>query len=51
MIVTVVREHHFSPDVLGDFYLDALDYTGLEFWFEDVVQCSKEIKAKSQAKK
>lgn len=50
MIKSVVREHHFSPAVLGDFYLDAIDYQGLVFWYDDVVKVSEELKAKSKTK-
>jgi hypothetical protein len=44
MIKTVVREHHFSPAQVGDFYLDAQDYQGLEWYYNDVRQVMDEMK-------
>lgn len=46
IIKSVVREHHFSPAEIDAFFLDDIDYHGLEFWYNDVRQVSKELKEK-----
>lgn len=44
----MVREHHYSPAELGDFYLDAVDFYGLEYWYNDVVSMHEEMKKASK---
>jgi hypothetical protein len=44
MIISVAREHHWAPEVLGALYFDAEDYMGLRFWFEDIKEVDKAIK-------
>lgn len=51
MIVSVVREHHWPPEKLGGLFLDDADFRGLEFWYNDVLKCDEEIKAKTKVKK
>ena len=46
MIKTVVREHHFSPAQVGDFYFDAIDYQGLEWYYDDICKVIDEMKKK-----
>jgi len=46
MIKSVVREYHFSPATVGDFYLDDQDYEGLEFWYNDVIEIQRQLKEK-----
>lgn len=46
MIRSVIREHHWSPKEVGDFYLDDSDYKGLEFWYNDVKEMHDELKKK-----
>jgi hypothetical protein len=48
MIKSVVREHNWSPDIVGDLFFDSIDYKGLEFWYNDVVQVSKELSVKKK---
>lgn len=43
MIKSVVREHHFTPDVIDALFFDAQDHRGLEFWYNDIVQVHKEM--------
>jgi hypothetical protein len=49
-IKTVIREHHFSPAQVGDFYLDRIDYSGLYWYYDDVVAVMAQMK-KKQSKK
>lgn len=51
MIKSVVREHHWSPRIVGDFFIDGEDYDGLEFWYTDLVEAHKELKSKTEKKK
>jgi hypothetical protein len=44
MIKSVVREHHWSPDVINDLFLDDFDFFGLEFWYKDVIETNKKEK-------
>lgn len=48
MIKSVVREFHWAPSVVGALYFDSIDYEGLEYWYDDVVQVHKEFKPKVQ---
>jgi hypothetical protein len=41
MIRSVVREHHWPPDIIGGFYVDGDMYDSLEFWFDDVVNTNE----------
>ena len=47
MVKTVVREHHWSPDIINGLYLDDIDRFGLEYWYNDIIECVKEIKKKN----
>lgn len=46
MIASVVREHHWAPDQIGALFIDSQDYQGLEFWYDDVMEMTAEIKKK-----
>jgi hypothetical protein len=42
MIKSVVREHHFTPDVIDAFFIDyESDWHGLEWWYKDVEDSRK----------
>lgn len=51
MIRTVVREHGWPPDKIGGLFVDDQDYEGIEFWYNDCVKVSDEIKAKTPKSK
>jgi hypothetical protein len=44
MFRTVVREYHWSPAIVGDFYIDDMDVEGLEFWYNDIIEMHEAIK-------
>jgi hypothetical protein len=46
MIKSVVREHHWSPAIVGDFYMEEESYHGLEFWYNDVKEVHDSLKKK-----
>jgi hypothetical protein len=46
MIVSVVREHHWAPEIIGALFVDDGDHHGLEFWYNDVLEVSNELKKK-----
>lgn len=46
MIKTVVRENKWSFLIIDDLFLDNIDYKGLEFWYDDIIAISAELKAK-----
>jgi hypothetical protein len=46
MIRTVVREHKWSPAIVGDLFLDEKDFEGLVFWYKDILKVNKELEAK-----
>jgi len=48
MIKSIVREFNWEPKTIGSLFIDNIDYLGLEFWYEDVLQTSKELEAKSK---
>ena len=48
MIKSVVREHHWSIDIINALTLhDEDDINGLEFWYNDVLQSHEELNKKS----
>lgn len=50
MIRSVVREHHWSPQIVGDFFIDGEDMEGLEFWYNDLNESHKELKKLNKKK-
>ena len=46
----MVREHHFSPTELGDFFYDGIDYQGIEWYYEDILEVVKEMKKNNKKK-
>lgn len=47
MIVSVVREHHWSPEQISKLSLyDEDDINGLEFWYNDVKEVHKKLEKK-----
>jgi hypothetical protein len=46
-IKTVVREHHWSPDIIDDLYIDDKDHYGVEYWYNDVNEVITEMKSKT----
>lgn len=45
MVKSVVRNYHWTPDIIGSLFFDAEDYEGLEYWYNDVVEQEKDMKA------
>lgn len=33
-----MREHRWTPDIIGSLFFDNEDYCGLFFWYQDVVE-------------
>lgn len=50
MIKSVVRQYHWTPDYVDTLYVDAIDYHGLVYWYNDCKEIEKEIE-KSKPKK
>jgi hypothetical protein len=46
MVKSVVREYKWSPDVIGNLYVDEVDYQALIYWYNDVLVINKELKSK-----
>jgi len=44
MIYSVVMQLQWTPNQIDSLYLDADDYLGLEYWYNQVAQYSKDIK-------
>lgn len=44
MIVSVVRNYNWSPDVIGKLYLDDEGYESLWFWYNDTKEVTKKVK-------
>lgn len=44
MIKSIIREHHLTPGVIDAFFLDAADYHGIEWWYNDVIESDKQLK-------
>lgn len=43
MVVSVVSHYKWSPEAIGDLFIDAEDYLGLEFWYNEVKEMIKEL--------
>lgn len=50
MIKTIVRQHHWAPEAMGALYFDDLDYEGLLFWFDEVMEAIAEMKKRASDK-
>jgi len=53
---SVVRNHHWAPEIMGALYFDSQDIHGLLYWYADVIQAEKDLKnqmeeAKKKGKK
>lgn len=46
MVRSVAREFHWPPKTIGGFFIDAQDYLGLEFWYNDVKEANDQLKSK-----
>lgn len=44
IIRTVVREHKWSPDIIGDLFYDNDDYHGIKFWADDIRDLHEQLK-------
>lgn len=51
MIKSVVRQYRWSPETVDNLYVDNIDYHGLEFWYNDVLEYQKEIEKSTKPKK
>ncbi len=50
MVKSVVREFQWLPTEIGSLFIDGIDYLGLEYWYNDVAEVSKELKQKTAKK-
>lgn len=50
MIKSVVRDHHWPPNIFGGFFIDDEDAEGLEFWYNDTLDMIKRTKPKKGTK-
>jgi hypothetical protein len=41
-----VRDTKWSPEIIGDLFIDEQDYQGIEFWYNDIEKQIKELKDK-----
>ncbi len=48
MIVSVAREFHWPPSIIGGFFIDDDDLQGLGFWYNDCIKISESIKPKAK---
>jgi hypothetical protein len=46
MVKTVARGRGWTPDVIGELYLDNVGFQGLVFWYDDVIQENEDLKNK-----
>ncbi len=51
MIYTVGMQQRWPPEQFDSLYLDAQDYHGLEYWYNNVAQYAKEIEGAAKGKK
>lgn len=46
MLITIIREYKWPPDIIGGLFVDDEDYRGVVYLYNDIVKTSKELKAK-----
>jgi hypothetical protein len=46
MILNLIREYHWAPDIIGALYVDRVDYKGVELLHDDLVKMHSELKKK-----
>ncbi len=46
MVKSVIRGHHYPPDVVDELFLDDKDHWGLEWLYNDLDDEQKELKGK-----
>jgi len=46
MVKSVVREHHWSPEIIKELFHDNIDYLGLVYWYNDVCEVIDDVKNK-----
>lgn len=51
MIATVGNEYKWPPEIMGGLFFDAEDYMGLEFWYNEVREQTKQIKEMKRKKR
>jgi hypothetical protein len=44
MIKSVVNEHHWSPSIIDQMYLDHLDYHGIGYWYDNAKEMHDKMK-------
>lgn len=45
MIISIVREFHWDPITIGSLFIDNKDEFGIEFWYEDIMKTSQQLKS------
>ena len=43
MIKSVVRQYRWTPEIINNLYVDAIDHEGLIFWYNDCVEIDMEL--------
>ena len=46
MVKTVVGEHHWTPQVIDDLFIDDVDYKGLFYWYDYSKEMNDNLKKK-----
>jgi len=44
MIISCVREYHWSPETINKMFLDADDWMGIETWYNDIKYLAQKYK-------
>lgn len=48
MVKSIVREHHWTPTEINAMFIDSIDFEGIEFWYNDGLEVSKELNKKKK---
>lgn len=49
MIKTVVREHHWAPEIIGALSISGDDdYNSIEYWYSDIQEMHKDLTKKKK---
>lgn len=51
MVKTIIREYHWTPDIIDKLFVDDIDYHGIIWHYNDIKEVNEEIQKSIKKKK
>ena len=51
MVITIIREHHYTPKTIDSLYFDSVDHYGIGYLYDDIKKIVEKINSKTAKKK